>query len=98
MTVLDAAPLIQPVDVRKYRLLGTTLIVGSVLFCIFFLVSVWLSDLVPSTTIYGIEAHWYYQCLVPAVIPAGVFFAYWIWLSSQYFRSHRDTSAWDKSD
>jgi hypothetical protein len=90
MTVLDAQPLKSSVDVRKQRYIGTGLIVGSLTFFSFFMVSVWLSELVPSTTIYGEEAYWYYQCLVPAVIPAGVFFAYWIWLSSQYFRSHRD--------
>jgi hypothetical protein len=95
MTVLEATSSGYQVDVGKQRLVGSLLIVGSILFCTFFLVSVWLSDLVPSTTIYGTEAYWYYQCLVPAVIPAGVFFAYWIWLSSQYFRSHRDTNLYD---
>jgi hypothetical protein len=92
MTVLDAPPLTEPLDVKKRKLLGKALIVGSLTFFTFFMVSVWLSDLVPSTTIYGAEAYWYYQSLVPALLPAGVFFAYWIWLSSQYFRSHKDPS------
>ena len=92
MTVLDAAPLSHPVDRRKLRLIGNALIVIGVLFSVMFFISIWMSsDLVPSANIFDSEAHWYYQCLVPASFPATVFFAYWIWLCSQYFRSHRET-------
>jgi len=92
MTVLDAEPLCRPVDRKRLRLLGNALIGLGVLFpAIFFFTSIWVSsEKIPSAYIFDSEAHWYYQCLVPAVFPATVFFAYWIWLCSQYFRSHRE--------
>ena len=91
MTVLDAEPLSKPVDRKTLRFVGNVLIVGGLAFCIAYFTSIWLSsDLVPSAYIFDSEAHWYYQCLVPASFPATVFFAYWIWLCSQYFRSHRE--------
>ena len=86
MTVLDAAPLCYKTDPKRRHLAGTLLIGVSVCMCCLFLVSLWWGDGAPSTTIYGADATWYYQCLIPAVFPVTVFFAYWIWLSSQYFR------------
>ena len=90
MTVLDADPLNRPVDKAALRRTGAGLIVGGLLFLTSFVVALQFDNDLPSTTLYGTEAYWYFPCLIPAVIPVTVFFSYWIWLSSQYFRSHRD--------
>lgn len=86
MTVLDAAPLCFPVNPKRLRLIGTLLIFGAFFLTFGFFISLWYGEWLPTTTIYGVEADWYYQCLIPAVFPVTAFFAYWIWLSSQYFR------------
>lgn len=91
MTVLEADPLNVPVDKGSLRKLGTALIVGSLVVLASFVLALQYDADLPSTTLYGTEAYWYFPCLIPAVLPVTVFFSYWIWLSSQYFRSHRDS-------
>ena len=87
MTVLDAAPLCYPRDPKRDRLIGNLLIAGSVTFCLSFLLSLWFSKMMaPSPYISFLQNDWYYTCLIPALFPVTTFFAYCIWLSSQFFR------------
>jgi hypothetical protein len=76
MTILDVPPLNRPRDPVKERVIGIALIFFPLLGLALYFYLLWGTS----------QVDWYYVCLIPACIPTGAFFSYWIWLSSQYFR------------
>lgn len=75
MTVLDAAPLNCARSAARDKWTGNFIIGFSIFSCLLFIFCLWVE-----------EVDWYYMCLFPALLPTAVAAAYWVWLTSQYFR------------